>query len=269
MLFKVRPSVKALALSALLVFATLLGAAEVKKASPRVTVVKNDKTSINGEFVEATPAGVTLKSLKGDAGLVPWADIKSVSNGLTHQKIVDDWKTSHAELLCDTCKGNGETKCETCHGTGVDPANAKPCEKCKGTGDLGKCPKCKDGKVPCSASCLKRSDFHGEIDKANNVPMSRLFRNKDGSGFHWHEGHIGDLVVQENGTWVDKGKCPTCAGTSQIICPTCHGTAKRECQTCRGAGVTGPACTVCKGDQTACATCGGSGLKASAKPAGQ
>ena len=257
-----------LALPAIFLLVSVLIAADAKKSPPRVTVVKNDKTSLNGEFVEATPAGVTVKSPKGEPTLTAWADIKSVSNGLTHQKIVDEWKTTHAELLCETCHGDGATKCDTCHGTGVDPANATPCEKCKGTGDLGKCPKCTDGKVPCPATCIKRSDFHGEKD-ANGVPRSRWFKNRDGSSMWYHEAHIGELLVLENGTWVNRGKCPTCAGTTQIICPTCHGSAKRDCTTCHGAGVTGPACAVCKGGKVPCATCGGTGLKAAAKPAGE
>lgn len=251
-----------------LITATLLQAADVvkKPSVVRVTITKNDKSTVSGELIESSPAGVTVNPLKGDQALVPWSQIKTVSNGLTHQKIVDEWKTTKTELLCDTCHGDGTEKCETCHGSGVDPANAKPCEKCHGSGDLGKCLKCKEGRVPCPATCLKASMFE-KLPAESDGHKHKTFKNPKGGSQWWTEGHIGELVVVENGVWVNKGKCPTCVGKGEIICPTCHGTAERECPTCHGAGAAGPACpAACRAGEVDCKVCHGTGLKTAETP---
>lgn len=249
--------------------ATCLVAAEPKPA--KLTVVQNDKKAVAGELMQVTPADITVKpgAPKGTEPtpvVIPWKNVKSVSNGLTRQKVVDLWKTIRRERLCDTCHGDGATKCDTCKGSGVDPAQATPCDKCKGAGSVGKClNKCVDGKSPCPETCLKASQF-ASLPVQPDGKKHKTFKNKDGSSLWWSEGHVGELVALENGVWVNKGKCPTCAGSSQVICPTCHGTAVRDCPACKGAGATGPACAACKGGKLECGTCSGTGLKAGDVP---
>ena len=228
----------------------------------RVTVLKTDGKPVTGELMESSPAGVTVRpGPKADPVALAWADIKAVSGGMTRQKALDDWKVSHADRLCPDCAGEGAVPCETCHGTGVDPAQAKPCVHCKGTGSIGKCSKCTDGEVPCPAPCIKASDYTGKIGP-DGTKQGRTFHNMDGSTFYFHDHHIGELPVEVDGKWVSTDKCPTCAGTSKVTCPTCHGTAKIKCMTCRGAGVVGPACGAgCKTGRVQCKTCGGTGLR--------
>ncbi|HEX8323950.1 MAG TPA: hypothetical protein VF595_08550 [Tepidisphaeraceae bacterium] len=243
----------------------LLGSAVVWAADPapkvqRITITKVDGKTVAGEFVDATPAGVRVKpSPKVDAVLVPWAEVQRTTNNLDRKKIVAEWRLTKADQLCPTCTGEGTQNCAACGGTAVEPAGAKECDTCHGSGDVGKCPKCTDGKVACPSPCLKAESFSGAKDAEGK--RWRTFRGKSG-GLRISDGHVGEQVVMEGGDPVMKGKCPTCAGTTKITCPTCEGTAKKECAKCHGGGKTGPACPTCTVGRTACDVCRGSGLKA-------
>src|SRR4051812_47116016 len=51
---------------------------------PLVTIIKNDGGSVRGFFVAADPAAVSVKlNLNADPTVVPWEQIKRVSNGMT------------------------------------------------------------------------------------------------------------------------------------------------------------------------------------------
>lgn len=243
----------------------LIGSATAWAADPkpqkvaRVTIVNIDGKTVAGEMVEASPAGVSVRtSPKVDAVLVPWAEIKRTSNGLTRQPVVDHWKRRKPTLLCETCQGNGTRKCETCQGSGVDPAQAKACETCHGAGDVGKCPKCPDGKVACPSPCSKAESFSGAKDADGK--RWRTFRGKSGT-MRISDGHVGEQVVMEKGDPVMKGKCATCDGTTRVDCPLCQGSAKKACSACQGGGKTGPICMACQAGRTVCEACRGSGLK--------
>lgn len=229
----------------------------------RVVVALKDGSTLSGELVEATPAGVTIRqSAKTPPVTKPWSAIKQLGNGMTHESILAEWRATKADQLCETCTGEGDAKCEACDGKGVDPATAKACEKCEGTGSTGKCktPRCDAGKIPCPNTCLKPSDFQGPPRKDGKRWKS--FRAKGGGSQEWSDGHIGQLIVYVDGMPENKGVCPRCAGKSVIDDVACRGTGKQTCVTCHGHGVTGEDCKLCVDGQSPCKTCGATGLKA-------
>lgn len=226
----------------------------------RVIIFETGGKSVSGELTEITPAQVTVKpSPLAKPVTVAWANIQRLSNGMTRQKVVDDWRKNHVELLCDTCHGDGTTDCPTCHGTGVDPAQAKPCEKCNGIGVLGKCVQCKGAKtIPCPNSCLKESSFANVAKGADGKRWLHL--HKGAFTIDVSDAHIGQVVSLKNGQ-PDISVCPVCGGKSLITCPTCHGTGDQACATCHGTGKIGPPCPDCKAGKVECKDCNGTGLK--------
>jgi hypothetical protein len=226
---------------------------------PRVNVVKSDGKLIYGVLADADHDGVTLKLLTSPEPVtIPWAQIRSVSNGLTREKAVEGWKTAHADKLCQKCHGDRVIPCPDCKGTGIDPKQQKECAKCHGTGSAGPCPTpgCIDGKINCPKPCLKLSQG---VWKDKDGLKIREFRGKAGT-FWWSEHHLGELIVMENGNPANKGPCPTCGGTGKIDDPVCKGKGHKDCADCHGVGVIGPACPTCDHGQVKCDECKGTGL---------
>lgn len=225
----------------------------------RVIVFTNDGKSVSGELLSTSPEAVVIKpSPKADEVTISWNDIKRLGNGLTRQQVVDEWKKTKADELCYGCKGDGTEACSHCSGTGVEPSTAKDCEACKGTGIAGKCPKCKEGQIPCPAPCLK-----GEGFPAKPEADGKRWREVTVKGIRWRfsEHHIGELLDAENKQVVSKGKCPTCGGTTRVACPQCRGSGNRECPKCHAAGKVGPTCAECKQGKVNCSKCKGSGMR--------
>src|SRR5436190_14388918 len=84
----------------------LAGAAPAKPVN--VTVIKTDGSNVRGQLNAFDLKGVTVQKLvknqpSGDQVTIAWADIKSVSNGLTRAKAIEQWKKEHPEDLCETC----------------------------------------------------------------------------------------------------------------------------------------------------------------------
>jgi hypothetical protein len=230
----------------------------------RIVLTLNDGKTVSGELVEATPAGVTLKpNPKAEPVMTPWSSIKRAGGGLSREAIVNEWRKSKPQLLCDTCTGAGATTCPTCEGTGVDPAQKQTCAKCEGSGSTGKCktPNCVDGKIPCPDKCLKAESFTGPKDADGK--RWRQFKGKGGGSLRVSDGHIGQRVLMVDGVpQLIQEPCPTCAGITRVKDAACKGTGKTLCADCKGHGVVGPDCTACEGGSVKCETCGGSGLKA-------
>lgn len=242
--------------------------APASKPVPIVMLTKGDGTLLRGQVTGADPAGVTFVAAPkagaaaGDASpvVIPWREIKSVSNGITEAKVVADWKAAHAEELCADCHGDQTKPCETCKGTGHDPAALKDCAKCHGEMMLDcKTPKCDHGKVPCPATCLKRYEGKWVPHDGKTV---RFFTVRGGGQAWFSEGHAGDLIVMnKEGVPEDKGRCTTCGGTTYVPDGVCHGTGKVPCPTCV-AKKDAPGCPGnCDHGRVACATCGGTGIK--------
>ena len=253
------------------VFALLAFAADappkpkVDAAQQRVTVTKVGGKALSGILASTDLDGIHIKfGPKGELVDIPWADVKSISNGLTHDKYVANWKADHAGALCEKCHGDRFVPCPDCKGTGIDAKQRRECKTCKGTGSAGACTTvgCKDGKIDCPRPCLKFSQGKWYI---KDGAKWRDFKTADGRGtFSWSEHHIGDLVVMENGTPTNKGPCPTCGGTGKLDDPACKGTGHKLCPDCKGDGFTGPACPTCDHGHVTCDECKGSGLKAGA-----
>jgi hypothetical protein len=240
----------------------MLSVAVAQVPSGRTAVVMKDGRTITGELVEVTPASVKIKpNPKAEVIEIEWAKISKLGNGMTRERIVKEWQQTKADQLCTACQGAATTKCSTCDGTAVKPSEKKECETCSGTGNLGECktPKCKDGQIPCPDKCLKAESFTGAPDADGK--RWRSFRGKSGGVAKWSDAHIGELVVMENGEPVNKGKCPTCDGTTRVVDPACGGTSKRICKICKGHGIVGPKCDDCTAGRVTCSTCNGTGLR--------
>lgn len=255
----------------LICFFTLTLSVAFAQDGKRLVIYLKDGKTVSGEFIEATPAVVKVKpNPKSDTILtVEWSKIRSLGNKMTREGIVKEWQKTHSEELCVTCHGTATTKCTTCDGTAVKPSEKVECTQCTGSGNLGPCktPKCKDGKIPCPDKCLKADSFTGAPDAEGK--RWRVFRGKDRAELRISDAHIGELVVVENGSPVNKGKCPTCDGTTIVDDPICGGTGLKKCNACKGKGVTGPKCDDCTAGLIECGTCHGTGLRPPETPTEQ
>lgn len=122
------------------------------------------------------------------------------------------------------------------------PAEPKPGEKvcfaCEGTG-LVKCmaPGCVDGKVDCPGPCLKldRGEWvHMAVAGHPASDVWQKFYQSDGGWTAYNQGHLGHVIVMENGRAVDSGPCKICGGTGKVTCTVCNGTGKVACPICGG-----------------------------------
>lgn len=227
----------------------------------RVTVTKVGGKVLSGTLTATDLDGIHVQyGPKAEVLDIPWSDVKSLSNGMTHAKFVAEWKTEHANQLCDKCHGERFVQCPDCKGTGIDPKQKTECATCKGSGSAGPCPTkgCVDGKIDCPQPCLKLSQGQWKL---KNGEHWREFRGRNGDTYSWSEHHLGELIVTEKGEPVNKGKCPTCNGTGKIGDPVCKGTGHKACPDCKGVGFTGPACPTCDHGRVKCQECKGTGLK--------
>lgn len=99
---------------------------------------------------------------------------------------------------------------------------------------------CKEGKVSCPATCLKL-DAPGWIKKKiegypdDNIWMVFPIKLPGDTRIQYYsQHHAGELIEYEKGIPVNRGRCPTCEGTSRVECATCKGSGK--CAICGGAG---------------------------------
>lgn len=224
-------------------------------AQPVVTLTKTDGTTVKGKLLEARWDKVKLAAGK-DEQEIPWHDISKISNGLTRNKALDAFRKDHADAACPDCNGFGFHRCETCKGTGHVPESAKDCPTCKGELLVDcKTPKCDKGRLPCPNTCLKRGEGNWIMRDGKKV---REFKSGSKT-FWWSENHLGELIVREGTDYVDKGKCPTCGGTTTIPDPACLGAGKLPCpdDVKRDA----PACKDCQFGDVACKACTGTGVK--------
>lgn len=122
------------------------------------------------------------------------------------------------------------------------PNGPKPGEKicfaCEGTG-LVKCmaPGCVDGKVDCPGPCLKldRGEWvHMQVAGHPASDVWQKFHQSDGTWVAYNQGHLGHVIVMENGRAVDSGPCKICGGTGKVPCKVCNGTGKVVCPICGG-----------------------------------
>lgn len=114
----------------------------------------------------------------------------------------------------------------------------EPCALCEHTGHLScGAEGCEYGRVECTNNCIKADDHRWARVAVEGHPPDEewiRFYNADGSYAAWTRAHIGELVERVNGTWVNRGRCPTCNGTTRMACPNCNGA--RACPRCRGQG---------------------------------
>ncbi len=237
--------------------------AHAQEHSVAIVIVTHAGKTIKGELVDADENHLRYKPnpKTDEIASIDWTDIKRVSNGITRQKVIDDIKKLLPDRVCDPCHGDGKLDCSKCHGTGVDPASAMDCDQCKGVSTLGKCPKCKEGKIPCTERCIKHASFEGKPKDAEGKRWMRVKHTKGNGYTNISDAHIGEIYVFNNDGSVNLlGKCAICDGTALIQCTLCKGKATRDCPKCI-AGKTGPACSDCKEGKVECKDCSGVGLK--------
>src|SRR6476659_1446392 len=102
---------------------------------PVVTVICKDGKTVRGTLESADPNELVLKTVpKGEQEKVAWSDITRVSNGLTREKAIEQFKKDHPDDICKVCGGDGMAPCASCHGTGFDQAKLVACDQCGGSG---------------------------------------------------------------------------------------------------------------------------------------
>ena len=250
----------------------LLGVAPAKPTI--VTVTKSDGSTIRGTLGDVTPMDLNLTTIpksstqpaQGDAIKLAWADIKTVSTGLTQRRVIEFYKRDHPEDLCMDCHGDGNIICPTCHGTGRDAAAAKDCPTCHGAETIPcMTSKCDKGKIACPKTHIKLTE--GNWFTKPDGKKWRKFPGRSGS-LEVSEGHVGQIVEIKNGDPQTPIECPLCKGTMTIDDPKCHGSGLIPCNVCSTAALKDAKqkCKDCEKGLTKCKSCEGTGLKMFAKP---
>jgi len=220
---------------------------------------KDKKKKIVGELVSADGDKIVIKDTDGNNVDVKWADVQKVSNGLTQEKALARWKEENADKVCGTCHGDRVVACPKCGGTGKDATKKVACKTCNATGSI-KCTGkgCVNGTADCPNTCLKLSEGKWELG-ADGIRWRKFVAGNTVAS--WSERHLGQVIVIENGTPVNKGVCPQCNGTMKIKCLLCIGTGNITCPDCKGEKQVSSACDQCKDGKIPCAACKGTGLK--------
>lgn len=231
-----------------------------------VTVIRIDGTVARGKMISCDRDKITLDVLANPKDPpvstdIKWDDIKTVTNGPTHQQVIQKWRLEHLRNLCETCFGDGKIFCLTCRGTAHDPAASAGCMTCHGAAHL-RCttPRCKEGWIPCpNPKCLKLTD-DGWFKKADGLKWKR-FGSKKGAYFEWSEHHCGQVVDFVKGHWENLGICPVCGGYAAVHDPVCRGTGDMPCPTCSKKTDSPPCPDKCHNGVITCPSCMGSGLR--------
>lgn len=117
------------------------------------------------------------------------------------------------------------------------PDGQKACFQCDGQGTTACTARgCVGGKTDCPGSCLRLnrgSWIHMTVAGHPPTDLWQKFPYRGGS-MAWNQNHVGDVVVFENGMPVNKGRCPTCGGSTKVNCPACQGSGKQTCSLCQG-----------------------------------
>jgi hypothetical protein len=116
--------------------------------------------------------------------------------------------------------GPGEKACFQCAGTGL--------VACRAAG-------CKNGQGNCPGGCLSLSrGVWTHMNVAGHGPNELWISFKKGSGgsMSWSQGHVGEVIVYQNGDPVNIGTCKVCGGTTTTPCAACKGTGKQTCEIC-------------------------------------
>lgn len=111
------------------------------------------------------------------------------------------------------------------------------CLVCNGTKESS-CKSCKEGFTQCPDICLKRDSQGWKKMKVAGHSDDEWWYQLVGkkTSMAYNQNHCGEIFVIENHEPVNKGKCPTCKGTTKVPCKKCNGTKKTICTDCGGDG---------------------------------
>ena len=81
--------------------------------------------------------------------------------------------------------------------------------------DLEDCP---NGTKACPHNCLKREDEGWTSMHVDGHPDTDVWMKfgYEGNWQAYNQGHIGHVIEQVNGKYVDTGVCPICRGTTKV-----------------------------------------------------
>ena len=61
------------------------------------------------------------------------------------------------------------------------------------------------------------------------------FPDSNGKGYQmWSQGHVGEVIIMQNGRAANIGRCKVCGGAAKLDCQACKGQGKQVCQICSG-----------------------------------
>jgi hypothetical protein len=114
--------------------------------------------------------------------------------------------------------------------------DTQPCFGCNARGSTVCFGGCKSGELECPGPCLKLTRGKWEkLQVAGHDPNELWQKFPDGKGWTaWTSGHVGEVIVVQNGKAVNTGKCQRCGGAAKVKCTVCGGKGERICDFCEG-----------------------------------
>ena len=111
------------------------------------------------------------------------------------------------------------------------------CFACDGKGIVACRAGCVAGQAECPGACLRLSRGKWEhLEVAGHPPTDLWQKFPDGpDGWTaWTQGHVGEVIVVQNGKAANLGKCKQCGGATKIQCSVCGGKGQQVCEYCQG-----------------------------------
>src|SRR5882724_4138475 len=139
--------------------------------------------------------------------------------------------------------GCSRTGSDGANSSTADAAAATPdkdhqrCFACEGKGIVACKAGCVAGQAECPGSCLRLSRGKWEhLEVAGHPPTDLWQKFPDGpDGWTaWTQGHVGEVIVVQNGKAANLGKCKQCGGATKIQCSVCGGKGQQVCEYCQG-----------------------------------
>lgn len=136
-----------------------------------------------------------------------------------------------------TASDGPKSKTETAATEATPDKDHQPCFACEGKGMVACRAGCVAGQAECPGACLRLSRGKWEhLEVAGHPPTDLWQKFPDGpDGWTaWTQGHVGEVIVVQNGKAANLGKCKQCGGATKIQCSVCGGKGQQVCEYCTG-----------------------------------